>query len=61
MLINNKRWREEKVSSKLIEMSKQQALASDQAVINEVFKNQIGELNLSYNYQIGLKKESILE
>lgn len=39
-------------------MSKQQALASDQAVINEVFKNQIGELNLSYNYQIGLEKNA---
>lgn len=58
MLINNKRWREEKMSSKLIEMSKKQGLANDQAIINEVFKDKIGKLNLSYNYQIGLEKNA---
>ncbi|WP_368279524.1 SP_1767 family glycosyltransferase [Lactobacillus gasseri] len=58
MLINNKRWREEKMSSKLIEMSKKQGLANDQSIINEAFKDKIGKLNLSYNYQIGLEKNA---
>lgn len=58
MLINNKRWREEKMSSKLVEMIKKQGLANDQAIINEAFKDKIGKLNLSYNYQIGLEKNA---
>ncbi len=58
MLINNRRWREERISPKLIEFGKQHALDNEQTVINEVFKDRIGELNLSYNYQIGLEKNA---
>lgn len=54
MLINNKKWREANVSKQLLEMSKDQSRAhDDQSVINDFFRDQIIELNPTYNYQIG--------
>ncbi|MBB1070203.1 SP_1767 family glycosyltransferase [Limosilactobacillus sp. RRLNB_1_1] len=54
LLINNKKWRAEKVVDKLLEMGKNNNLANgDQTIINEFFKGQIGQLNPRYNYQIG--------
>ncbi len=54
LFINNKRWREEKVADRLLEMGKNDNLANgDQTIINDYFKGRIGQLNPKYNYQIG--------
>ena len=57
LLINNKKWRESNIVSRLLEKAKDTNLRNgDQTVINEVFKDKIEELDLSYNYQIGFEK-----
>lgn len=58
MLINNKKWREENIVQKLIEASKQDLPNGDQTVVNTIFKDQIGELDPAYNYQIGFDKDA---
>ena len=59
MLINNKKWREEHLREKLVERGKESNLLNgDQTVINEVLTDQIGELDLAYNYQIGFEKDA---
>ena len=59
MLINNKKWREEHLREKLVERGKESNLLNGyQTVINEVLKDQIGELDLAYNYQIGFEKDA---
>ncbi|MCC4382406.1 SP_1767 family glycosyltransferase [Limosilactobacillus reuteri] len=59
MLINNRKWKENQVTDSLIKMSENHKLLNnDQTVINEFFQGQIGELNLTYNYQIGFEKEA---
>nr|WP_324255426.1 glycosyltransferase family 8 protein [Limosilactobacillus reuteri] len=53
LLINNKRWREEKVVDRLLEMGENNNLANgDQTIINEFFNGKIGQLDPIYNYQI---------
>ena len=60
LLINNKKWRESNIVSRLLEKAKDTNLRNgDQTVINEVFKDKIEELDLSYNYQIGFEKAEI--
>ncbi|WP_260317293.1 glycosyltransferase family 8 protein [Lactobacillus johnsonii] len=57
LLINNKKWKESNIVSSLLERAKAPNLRNgDQTVINEVFKDKIEELDLSYNYQIGFEK-----
>ena len=57
LLINNKKWKESNIVSSLLEKAKDPNLRNgDQTVINEVFKDKIEELDLSYNYQIGFEK-----
>lgn len=58
MLINNKKWREEKITQKLIEMGKQHLPNGDQTVINEIFRDQMEDLDPAYNYQIGFEKDA---
>ncbi|KEQ20858.1 glycosyltransferase [Limosilactobacillus reuteri] len=59
MLINNRKWKENKVMDSLIKLSEDRKLLNgDQTVINEFFQDQIGELDLTYNYQIGFEKEA---
>lgn len=58
MLINNKEWREKKVTQKLLEMGKQHLPNGDQTIINSIFKNEIGTLDPSYNYQIGFERDA---
>ncbi|MCC4396534.1 SP_1767 family glycosyltransferase [Limosilactobacillus reuteri] len=59
MLINNRKWKENQVTDSLIKMSENHKLLNnDQTVINEFFQGQIGELKLTYNYQIGFEKEA---
>ena len=59
MLINNRKWKENQVTDSLIKMSENRKLLNgDQTVINDLFQGQIGELNLTYNYQIGFEKEA---
>lgn len=61
LLINNKRWREEKVADRLLEMGKNDNLANgDQTIINDYFKGRIGQLNPRYNYQIGYELNGAL-
>ena len=57
MLINNRKWKENQVTDSLIKMSENRKLSNgDQTVINELFQGQIGELDLTYNYQIGFER-----
>ncbi|WP_297816262.1 SP_1767 family glycosyltransferase [uncultured Lactobacillus sp.] len=58
MLINNKKWREEEITQKLIDMGKQHLPNGDQTVINEIFRDQMGDLDPAYNYQIGFEKDA---
>lgn len=59
MLINNRKWKENQVTDSLIKMSENRKLSNgDQTVINELFQGQIGELDLTYNYQIGFEKDA---
>ncbi|WP_225420863.1 glycosyltransferase family 8 protein [Limosilactobacillus reuteri] len=59
MLINNRKWKENQVTDSLIKMSENRKLSNgDQTVINDFFQDQIGELNLTYNYQIGFEKNA---
>ena len=54
MLINNKKWREDQVSDKLLDMSKDKNRPhDDQSIIKDFFKDQIMELDPAYNYQVG--------
>lgn len=54
MLINNRLWRDEHVLPSLIEMGQNPNMPNgDQTVINTVFHNKIGELDPTYNHQIG--------
>ncbi len=62
LLINNKKWKESNIVSSLLEKAKDPNLRNgDQTVINEVFKDRIEELDLSYNYQIGFEKAAFWE
>ncbi|KGE71039.1 SP_1767 family glycosyltransferase [Limosilactobacillus reuteri] len=57
MLINNRKWKENQVTDSLIKMGENRKLSNgDQTVINELFQGQIGELDLTYNYQIGFER-----
>jgi glycosyltransferase family protein len=59
MFINNRKWKTERVIKTLLEKGKDTTLSNgDQTVINEVFQGQIGELDPSYNYQIGMEKNA---
>lgn len=58
MLINNKKWREENVSQKLVDFGKRLLPNGDQTIVNDVFKDRIGELDPAYNYQIGFEKDA---
>ncbi|GGI64148.1 SP_1767 family glycosyltransferase [Limosilactobacillus caviae] len=59
MLINNRGWKEKRVVNSLINMGKNPNLLNGaQTVINDFFQGQIGELDLTYNYQIGFEKDA---
>lgn len=59
MLINNRKWKENQVMDSLIKMGENHKISNgDQTVINDFFQDQIGELNLTYNYQIGFEKNA---
>lgn len=53
LLLDNAKLKEEKVSSKLLELSHNNYANGDQQVINEYFKGKIGLLPHRYNHQIG--------
>lgn len=53
MLINNKKWREENISDKILEISRKAEKAYDQDIVNDLFKDKVMELDPAYNYQIG--------
>lgn len=54
MLINNKKWQKDGVVDKILKLGQNPDLSNgDQTVINNFFKNKIGELDLKYNYQVG--------
>lgn len=60
LLINNEFWRQENVSQKLVDLAKKPDFPyKDQSVINSFFAGKIGELDPSYNYQIGLEREAM--
>ena len=59
LLINNRWWRENQVSPKLLEMGKNPNLVDyDQSVINDFFKEQVQELPPTYNYQVSYGRKA---
>lgn len=55
LLINLKRWRREKIN----DVIRSSANGEDETnLINKLFSNQIGELDLAYNYQVGYEREA---
>ena len=56
MLIDVDRWREENISTKLLELTElhHQEVYGDQGVLNILFKDKWKELDKIYNFMVGL-------
>lgn len=56
LVINNRRWREEKITEKLVELTEQEKdniLEGDQTILNMLLNHSTMRLDDTYNFQIG--------